>query len=1502
MATAAAPVARDASETATQLCNLESEVHSWQLKCFQAEAQLRLVKQRSRGETHEQWPRDAAAFERLYDAVAQLQSQASAVEASAVRPLRDLLAARGVCARLEKELRFEKDELCHLGRTKDEEEQIVRDLANSESSLAAQHQQRLAELERRRDDVDSRCAVVKQLRSELRNHRPELERISGLKEQYLQEAAAAREVAKRLELAIEDERPRLEALAEDCGNVVAEANRARAAAHRRSETVAALEEEISERIQQGEDETTAEEAELAACQERLRELVDASSELEEQSRKARNSHQQSLRAVRQGGAALRSALGDSEFEHQGIADAVRQAQSTVEGLKSGHDLRRARERALAAVAEELGSEEQAAAVQFQELDGERSKAEERWQSAEVEFEALTKEGGRLAQAEKTVADEATATETTVGELKEEVRRMYDEFGAAACARRSEKIASCRSEISAFAEESKKLSKECDYVRGPVTYRQQQLRERQLVSRRAAMEAASKLKASYTELIGSIRGAASKGRTPADVALSTQKSVRRIGKQVDDLLRFLESAGEEPPKFDDPSLDVTADMDSFDACWAAPDLQLPDAVMEAFLAAHEQNPSGSRNIEQLTKERQQLAQLKSSMAEANASHATQVAKLAGQTNTLQEELQLCEQELQSEKAVASETRTTLEQQLQQEGMRQTESQMKAVMDIPQKIHLHSNELARLRREHAELQARRLEKSWQMSSGKAELPADPSMPLSRKVKLKEAEVTQLRERVAAQRRRYEELQAEVDKDAARADAIASSPSATSPKGKESPRAEGKNTDPVRSQSPPRAKAGSQTPSGSLPQPQNFIRRGTGLGGGNAGSVKMPTASAPATLIGMDVSAINNKLAQAAAMKLNESGSQDRLTKDRAAKEAAAASAADAQQPLQRRWQSERTGSFNEQFGASPNSPGSPQSRNLSPKNAIASPRSMSRDPETAAAPRSPRGSDAARVAGGKSPGRAGHHRQGSLPMAPASPSTPAHSQDFGSALRGAASLLADSSAIEGTPHEVDASMILPTPNIAMARSGSELGGDRLRPVEATTPSPRRGHRLISNQGISWAQLENMTVEKAQAVQPPASWRQEAYDRREMSATDQPSPQHSVAGGLDWSAVGSSVNVATGLVGSPGGTAPLAGASHEGRRPQASAEDMQQPYSTTGRHQRQQPPQGVPRYVKDVPDMSVWQMGGPTAPLLPIVGMAAAEPIAEGPGCGSFVGRAVTTQSPVSSKHQLHSPTQFAVAALSRSVSPVGAPPPPTTAMASASPMLSPGARRYRTTHPVATAPSIYTTSSSQARLLAPTAGSHVRSPRSTSPPVLQTAAPTGAVAMLAPAPFAGRFPAASSSRSTSPAGRPVATSRMVWPAAGLHAAPPAVAGARALGQHMNGKSVSRSISPPMLQIASGSPSVSFPQHGAITASTAFGGKGPMVPWSAIAEEALSPQRKRPQAAPPQIAALPAPPLPQAPAPPLPQERARPRSPPPAAAAQSPPTFAALPSVPQEPVQAR
>eukprot|EP00747_Dinoflagellata_sp_TGD_P015683 gnl/TRDRNA2_/TRDRNA2_124513_c1_seq1.p1 gnl/TRDRNA2_/TRDRNA2_124513_c1~~gnl/TRDRNA2_/TRDRNA2_124513_c1_seq1.p1 ORF type:complete len:920 (-),score=113.54 gnl/TRDRNA2_/TRDRNA2_124513_c1_seq1:167-2926(-) len=140
------------------------------------------------------------------------------------------------------------------------------------------------------------------------------------------------------------------------------------------------------------------------------------------------------------------------------------------------------------------------------------------------------------------------------------------------------------------------------------------------------------------------------------------------------------------------------------------------------------------------------------------HAVEIRRITGESNALAEELSRSEQKLEASRENANESRAFLQSQLRDASLRESEAQMGAVSSIQRQLQAHSFELARLRKERSDLQARR-SRMLAMGAGAESASSSPRarkpMSLMKRLRQKEREVHKLRDRVSAAREAYEDL---------------------------------------------------------------------------------------------------------------------------------------------------------------------------------------------------------------------------------------------------------------------------------------------------------------------------------------------------------------------------------------------------------------------------------------------------------------------------------------------------------------------------------------------------------------------------------------------------------------------------------------------------------------------------------------------------------------------------------------------------------------------------
>jgi len=750
-----------------EVCAIEAEARSWQLRCYQAEAELRLLKQRRRGEAHPRWPADEEALARLHTALTDLEAESQGLEAAIRRPVRELASLKMTAARLEDHISRMADEIDCSEKSQAEAEETVKlsevMWADESENLKTREALHVAECKSARDAVEA----LEASRHELNTTREAIESLTLQREELHVEKASTRLEVERLGMEIEDDVPNLLQLAESCRLASSSASRSSDISQRKGEAYQLAEREAQELADLAEECQLSEQRQLDDCRSELQEAGESSLDITEKMRRARYSHGQQLQAVRRDGAALREGLADSEAEHGERADELSEMRVVLAGIASDHEIRLDRERSERAVCESLDEEVGAAAARLFALGEAATETGRRREAVATSFAAACVSRVSAQDEHSEAAALQSQTNAESEELRAELQRMRDSFGAAATEQRNSEVARCQHLAGELNEEGARLSEQCEVLRGRAG-RQQLARERQLVARRAALDAASKLKSSYGEFAKQLREG--KPRGAGDSAASAGKSLKRIGSNIDDLLRFLD----ESAKAVEGSSQAGADDEGEEEGKVLEEVRLPQSVIDAFSGAQEQNQSGSPHSDLLVAERGKVLALQMAMREANESHKKEIARLKEQQQTFSEQRKQCELKLEEEKNRCLERRATFEAQLQEAGIRQTDVQMGAVAEIQHQLQAHSHELVRLGRERVELHAKRchmicggtgtglnrsssrsLSPDWNRGE-----PAEDvnSMPTHRRLKLKEMDVCELRSRVTIARTRYEDLLAD------------------------------------------------------------------------------------------------------------------------------------------------------------------------------------------------------------------------------------------------------------------------------------------------------------------------------------------------------------------------------------------------------------------------------------------------------------------------------------------------------------------------------------------------------------------------------------------------------------------------------------------------------------------------------------------------------------------------------------------------------------------------
>eukprot|EP00913_Durusdinium_trenchii_P000882 g820.t1 len=302
-----------AASAAEQLCAAELEAQDWRKRLLQAEdsEQLSLDRLQRRGEQHPRWPANSTQQQSLLGTHASLQ--ASDLVSNVKEVLWDLVHAKTVLGQLEE--RSPEEDFA----ASSEEVQCCR-------KEAAKHRADASELMEGRAAEDARLAQ--------RELQISLDKESGTRR--------SKELARLLQESfnLENELAEQVALGQDAMEVVhrkeeaqkaaQECNRFRTMAQRRKEAVTQTQEEVDQVERSGLEEQAALEQRLEQMREEVSEMAAKTTELGDQQRKAHVTHTKQIKAVKEGGSALRDALSEVGQEKEDLEVELERLRSIVE--------------------------------------------------------------------------------------------------------------------------------------------------------------------------------------------------------------------------------------------------------------------------------------------------------------------------------------------------------------------------------------------------------------------------------------------------------------------------------------------------------------------------------------------------------------------------------------------------------------------------------------------------------------------------------------------------------------------------------------------------------------------------------------------------------------------------------------------------------------------------------------------------------------------------------------------------------------------------------------------------------------------------------------------------------------------------------------------------------------------------------------------------------------------------------------------------------------------
>jgi len=693
---------------------------AWQLRCFHAEEQAKVLEQYQLVDAHPRWPSSTGAVEILQQSCDALESNIGKAEASiaqAVQSRANLLESFSKCT----------SELCECWRDRN----------------------RLIEVEQTKL-ADSRNAASGNFVCKLDSKRD----VPVADKEYEIMLAATLSECELLGSFLECESPGVRQLESELAAASREAEHARVIALKRDEKVARQAEEVELRIRQAEEEHCTVQRQLCECQAQLAATIQSATGTAEEMQQARATHGQQVKLVRQGTFKLRGDLAGSFSEHEEYSEYVESATIKVSSLENAHLELQIREHEAHHWNAVVNQEVSIAAEQLSALNDESSAMSTTCKTFETRLEE-NEEAFKQSRGKALVAQhEGEAAESSLTALHLKLEEQSEELGPSAAARRAEAMSTCRAELERLKEEGEEVTEASEKLRINAQVRQQH-REHQFVVRHAMSEAAMKLKASYAEFIRDVK--VGKTRTLADVTAVSNRSIRRIGKYVDDYLKYAEMAS---GRTDDAGDRGCAEDD---VPW---EMRVPEVLTQAFAAVHEQSAFGQSRAEIIQVERQKAHTLRAKTREDNAEHAADCDRLSQQSEWLRGELKQCDVEMQTEREHTAEACCALESHLQNASLQETRVQADAFTLVQEELRMHAQELARLRSERGELQTRRSRETERARAATscgtgidALSKSDEITNLAMQLKQKHNEVTDICRRIAAGRKCYDELVSEL-----------------------------------------------------------------------------------------------------------------------------------------------------------------------------------------------------------------------------------------------------------------------------------------------------------------------------------------------------------------------------------------------------------------------------------------------------------------------------------------------------------------------------------------------------------------------------------------------------------------------------------------------------------------------------------------------------------------------------------------------------------------------
>eukprot|EP00434_Breviolum_minutum_P026237 symbB.v1.2.023194.t1/scaffold2107.1/size91221/3 len=327
----------EAGALAEQLCSAELQAQDWRRRCFQAEAQLRLERLKRRGEQHPRWPANAMQQQTLMGKHAALQ--ASDIVGSTKQVLWDLVHAKTSLGQLEEDLEQSSQEVqkCQKEAAQKREDAIT--LTEGQAAEDAAFAQKELDMNLAKD----RAGELARL----------LQESFTLENELAEKVALGQDAMEVVHRKVQAFLPAQQKVQEEAQKALQEADRFRVLAQRRREAVTKTEEEVDQVEKSGQEENAALQLRLEQTRDELSEMVAKTADLGDQARKAQVNHSKQIKAVKDGGSALRDALSEVGQDKEDLQFELQRLRDIVESASLAHDDRQSRANAQEAANEDL---------------------------------------------------------------------------------------------------------------------------------------------------------------------------------------------------------------------------------------------------------------------------------------------------------------------------------------------------------------------------------------------------------------------------------------------------------------------------------------------------------------------------------------------------------------------------------------------------------------------------------------------------------------------------------------------------------------------------------------------------------------------------------------------------------------------------------------------------------------------------------------------------------------------------------------------------------------------------------------------------------------------------------------------------------------------------------------------------------------------------------------------------------------------------------------------